>query len=147
VIARSPSVWNRVFFIDKGSAHGVRVGLPALSGASLVGKITEAGPGAAKVALVTDPLFRIGAIVQRTRDQGVLYGTPSGECRLKYLPLDSDVREGDLVETAGSGNGFPKAIPIGAIERIWKEPGQVYRVARVKPAADLSRIEEVLCVE
>lgn len=147
VIARSPSVWNRTFFIDKGSAHGLRTDLAVLSGASLVGKTTETGPGASKVALITDPLFRIGAIVQRTRDQGVLYGTPSGECRIKYLPLDSEAREGDLVETAGSSSNFPKAVPIGLIDRIWKEPGQVYRVARVKPAADLSRIEEVLCVE
>lgn len=146
VIARSPSVWNRTFFIDKGSAHGLREGMAVLSGLSLVGKISEVGPGVSRVALITDPLFRVGALIQSTRDQGVLYGTPSGECRLKYLPLDSPIREGDLVETAGSVQGLPKALPVGLIEKVWKEPGQVYRVARVRPTADLARIEEVLCV-
>ena len=147
VIARSPSVWNRAFFIDKGTMQGVQVGRAVLSGAWLVGRVTETGPGASKVTLLTDPLFRIGAIVQKTRDQGVLYGTSSGECRLKYLPLDSNIQENDLVETAGSGSTIPKAISIGVIDRIWKEPGQVYRVARVRPLADLARIEEAICVE
>jgi len=147
VIGRSPLSWNRVFLIDKGTREGVRANMLVLSEVSLVGKVIEAGPSASKVLLVTDPNLRIGAIVQRSRQQGILYGALSGECRMKYVAVETDVQEGDEVETAGFGGFFPKGLRIGRVRRIWKEPGQIYKVAEVAPFADLNRVEEVVCVE
>lgn len=146
VIARSPAAWNRVFMIDKGSMQGMRVNMPVLAGACLIGKIVETGPGVSRAQLLTDPNSRIGAVVQRTRDAGILYGTFSGECRMKYLSLDAKLEPGDLIESAGHGGFFPKGLLIGTIEKVWKEPGQIYQVALVKPLADLSRVEEVACL-
>jgi rod shape-determining protein MreC len=146
VIARSPAAWNRVFLIDKGAQQGIRVNMPVLSDTSLIGKIIETGPHVSKALLVTDPNSRVGALIQRTRDQGILYGTFSGECRMKYLSLDAKLEPGDLVESAGYGGFFPKGLLIGKIERVWKEPGQIYQVARVKPLRDLASVEEVACV-
>lgn len=78
VIARSPSAWNRVLLIDKGEEQGIRVNTPILSESSLIGKVIEAGPEVSKVLLITDPNSRIGALIQRTRHQGILYGTFRG---------------------------------------------------------------------
>ena len=146
VIGRSPSAWNRVFLIDKGIRQGIRVNQPVLSNRSLVGKIIETGPFVSKVLLITDPNSKIGVLIQRTRQQGVLYGTFSGECRIKYLSVDVEVKNRDIVESAGYGGFFPKGLLIGEVKRAWKEPGQIYQVAEVRPSTDLSRIEEVACV-
>jgi len=146
VIARSPSAWNRVFLIDKGTRQGIRVNSPVLSESSLIGKIVEAGPTVSKVLLVTDPNSRIGALIQRTRHQGILYGTFRGECRMKYLSMDAQILPGDAVESAGYGGFFPKGIVIGKVVKVWNEPGQIYKVAEVKPITDLSRVEEVACL-
>ncbi len=146
VIARSPSAWNRVLLIDKGEEQGIRVNTPILSESSLIGKVVEAGPAVSKVLLITDPNSRIGALVQRTRHQGILYGTFSGECRMKYLSVDADIVPGDVVESAGYGGFFPKAVAIGTVVKVWKEPGQIYKVAEVKPLTDLSRVEEAACL-
>lgn len=146
VIARSPAAWNRVFMIDKGTMQGVRADMPVLADSCLIGKIIEAGPAVSKALLVTDPNSRVGALVQRTRDQGILYGTFSGECRMKYLSLDARLRPGDIVESAGHGGLLPKGLLIGTIQKVWKEPGQIYQVALVKPFTDLSRVEEVACL-
>jgi rod shape-determining protein MreC len=146
VISRSPSAWNRIFLIDKGSQHGIRVNSPVLSERSLIGKIVEVGPTVSKVLLVTDPNSRIGALIQRTRHQGILYGTFSGECRMKYLSVDAQINSGDIVESAGYGGFLPKGIIVGKIVKVWKEPGQIYQVAEVKPLMDLSRVEEVACL-
>lgn len=147
VIARSPSAWNRVFLIDKGTLGGVKTNGAVLSDFCLVGKIMEAGPSVSKVLLITDPNCKIGVLVQKTRQQGVLFGTLSGECRVKYLSLDAGVKPGDVLETAGFDNFFPKGLRVGTVSRVWKEPGQMYRVAAVRPLVDLDRIEEVACVE
>jgi len=146
VIGRSPAAWNRVFLVDKGAEQGMRINMPVLSDTSLIGKITEVGPRVSKALLITDPNSRVGALVQRTRDQGILYGTFSGECRMKYLSLEAQIKPGDLVESAGYGGFFPKGLLIGKIEKVWKEPGQIYQVALVTPLTDLSRVEEVVCI-
>lgn len=146
VIGRSPSTWNRVFLIDKGTQQGIRVNQPVLSGRSLIGKIIESGPTVSKVLLITDPNSKIGVMIQRTRQQGVLYGTFSGACRIKYLSVDAEVKNTDRVESAGTGGFFPKGLPVGNVSRAWKEPGQIYQVAEVDPSTDLSRIEEVACL-
>lgn len=145
VAARSGSAWNRVVLIDKGSRDGIRVNAPVMADGVLVGKIVETGPSVAKALFVTDPNSRVGALVQRTRHQGILYGSFSGGCRLKYLSVDAVLQKGDVVETAGYGGFFPKGLLIGTVEKVWKEPGQIYQVAEVVPSADLSRVEEVAC--
>ncbi len=147
VIARSPLAWNRTFWIDKGFADGMRENLPVFTGEALIGKILEVVPGASKVILLTDPNCKIGVMVQRTREQGVLFGALSGECRMKYISVDADVKPGDRVETAGLGIFFPKGIPAGVVTKVWKEPGQIYQVAQVKPLAELGKIEEVAVID
>ena len=147
VIGRSPLLWNRAFLIDKGTDQGVRANMAVMSNVSLVGKVSEAGPSVAKVILITDPNSKIGALIQRTRQEGILFGTLSGECRIKYLSLDTEVKAGDKVETAGYGGFFPKSLIVGKVKRVWKEPGQIYQVAQVEAATDLSRIEEVAVIQ
>lgn len=147
VIARAPVSWNRTLIMDKGARDGIRPNRLVLSEFALVGKVIEVGPSASKVLLVTDPNFKIGVIVQRTRQQGILYATPSGECRVKYLSLDEELKEGDIVETSGFLGLFPKGISVGVVQKASKEPGQIYQVARIKPVADLAKLEEVIYVE
>jgi len=147
VIGRSPSAWNKSLLIDKGRNQGVGPHRLVLADMAVVGKIVEAAPGVSKVLLLADPNFRLGVLIQRTRQQGVLFGAPGGECRIKYLSMDETPKVGDLVETAGLGGFIPKGFPVGRVERVWKEPGQIYQVAQVKTFMDLGRIEEVAVVE
>ena len=147
VIARSPAAWSRVFLIDKGSRQGVKENMLAMSDSALVGKVVETGPVVSKVLLITDPNSKIGALIQRTRQAGILFGTSQGECRMKYISVNTALKQGDLVETAGFGGFFPKGLIVGIVRRAWKEPGQIYQVAEVSPLADLSRLEEVALVE
>lgn len=147
VVARSPSNWNRALWIDKGFADSLKPNRLILSELALIGKVVSVSPDASQVLLITDPNFKIGVLIQRTRQQGVLYATPSGECRVKYLSLDQELKPGDIAETAGYKGYFPKAIPIGVVDKVWREPGQMYQVASLRPIANLSRLEEVMYVE
>ena len=147
VIARSPFAWNRSLLIDKGSRQGIRINMLVISTNALVGKVVEVGPSVSKVLVISDPGFRMGVLIQRTRDQGMLFGAAGGRCRVKYIPVETELKKGDLVGTAGLGNFFLKAIPVGWVERSWKEPGQIYQVVEVMPLADLNRLEEITCVE
>lgn len=146
VIGRSPAAWRDSVVLSKGAKEGIREDAPIMTPAGLVGRITEVLPGISKARLITSPEFRIGGLLQRTRLTGVVYGAPDGECRMKYIPLDADVQPGDVVETAGLTAGIPKGILIGRVVQVWKETGQIYKVALIDLFADLERLEEVLCV-
>ncbi|MFT5207572.1 MAG: rod shape-determining protein MreC, partial [Candidatus Omnitrophota bacterium] len=146
VIGRSPSGWRDSIVLDRGADKGLREGMLVMTPSGLVGKVVKVTPSTALARLITDPRFKAGGLIQRTRFTGVVYGTIDGEIRMKYLPMDGDIRPGDIVLTAGLTAGFPKGVPIGVISDVWREHGRVYKVAEIKPFSDSNRIEEVLCV-
>jgi len=146
VIGRDPSNWSNSLIIDKGSSSGMKTSMAVISTRGLVGRIVEAGRLSSKVLLITDPNLKVGVLIRRNRQGGILTGSPGGRCKIIYISLDSDAKPGDKVITAGFGNVFPKGILIGEIEKVGKEEGRLYKYAILKPSQDLSRLEEVLCL-
>lgn len=146
IIGRDPNNWSSIILIDKGRQHGITKDMIVISGQGLVGRIREFGKTMSKVMLINDVDSKVGALVQRTRDQGLLIGTPQGNCRLIYLPVDSDVKEGDKILTSGMGGIYPKGILIGEVRKVTKEKGRLYKYAVVKTSTKLSKLEEVLCI-
>lgn len=147
VIGRDPSNWSNSLIIDKGSDGGVAANKAVISAKGVVGRVVELGRRSARVLLITDPNSKVGVVVGRNRQGGILLGRSDGTCKMIYISLDSDVVSGDEVVTSGLGSAFPKNIPVGKIVSVGKEPGRLYKFAVVRPADDLSKIEEVLCVK
>jgi len=147
VIGRSVGGWRDTLIINKGKRDGIKRDMPVVASEGLLGKIVEVTYSTSKVKLLTHPRIRVGALIQRSRQMGVIYGTADGECRMKYIAMDADVRSGDKVLTAPFSRLFPKGILIGEIHQVWKEPGQLYMIASIKLAQDIHRVEEVLIVE
>lgn len=146
VIGRDASNWSNSIIIDKGSNHGLRQNKAAISVKGLVGRVVEVGKVSSRILLITDPNSKVGVVIQRNRQGGILVGRPDGKCRMIYIALDSDVLPGDRVITAGLGYIFPKDILVGEIIKVEKEPARLYKSAVIRPAQDLSKVEEVLCL-
>lgn len=146
VIGRDPSNWSNSLIIDKGSSSGIKTNMAVMSTRGLVGRIVETGKLSSKALLITDPNLRVGVIIRRNRQGGILTGIPAGRCKIIYISLDSDVKAGDKVMTAGFGRVFPKGILIGEVEKVGRDQGRLYKYAILKPSQDLSRLEEVLCI-
>lgn len=147
VIGRDPSNWTSIIYIDKGSDDGINKYMAVTTDKGLVGRVVEAGSATAMVMFITDPDSRIGVLIQRSRHDGLLYGTLSRQCQAVYLALDADVWPGDLVLSSGLGSSVPKGLLVGTVEDVFIDKSGLYQSAVVKPAVDLSRIEEVLCME
>ncbi|MCG2711186.1 MAG: rod shape-determining protein MreC [Candidatus Omnitrophica bacterium] len=147
IIAKEPTNWLNSLIINKGQNQGIVINQPVMSFSNLVGKIIEVGAGTAKVMLISDANSRVVSLIQRTRTEGMLEGMGNGLCRLKYLPINADVKLGDEVVSAGVGGVYPKGLIIGNIESIRIERGGIYKSGIVKPTALLSGLEEVLCLK
>lgn len=148
VIAREPSNWFNAFLLDGGEKAGVKKDSVVITPEGLVGRVIKVNENSSQVLLITDPGSEIGALVQRSRIQGVIQGKKR-YLILKYLPLEANVREGDLVITSGLEGGlFPKGLVIGKIKKIEPpHPQDLFLEVIVIPETNLSRLEEVLVLK
>ena len=147
VIARDPSNWNAVMIIDKGEEYGLRQGMPVISFSNVIGKISETGKKTSKVMLLSDPSFNVAAVLQRSRDSGLVTGTLQGICRMRYLPLHSDVRLGDKVITSTLSSSFPEGLMIGEVISIQESQSNPTVECLIKPTAFILQTEEVLVIK
>ncbi|MCS7172202.1 MAG: rod shape-determining protein MreC [Armatimonadetes bacterium] len=142
VVARDPDTWFATVLINRGGRHGVRRHDVVVTAEGLVGRVLEVYPTASRVLLVSDPRSAVGVLVQRTRDPAIVEGQAGPLLRLRYLPRDATARPGDVLVTSGLGGVFPRGLRVGIIRSVLK--GGLFLEAEVVPAADLSRLEEVL---
>ena len=94
--------------------------------------------------MLTDPQFSVAAMVQRTRESGVISGTLQGMCRLKFVNEDADIRVGDQVITSKLSTTFPESLIIGEVVEIREGRSNVPKECIVKPAVSFSQLEEIL---
>ena len=145
VIGSSGSDMSRVVYIDKGAGDNVKQDMAVITADGVVGKVLRVFPTSSQVLLINDPSSGVGAILEKSRLQGVIRGTPNGELVLEKMMSDERVEVGDQLLTSGGDQIFPKGLPIGEVKSV--SPGRdVFLNVRVKPAAQLSRLEEVLVI-
>lgn len=144
VIGRDPSYWTSVIIVDKGKRDNIKQNQAVINYAGLVGKVIEAGDSVSKAMLLNDPNLGVSAIVQRTRQEGLVSGTLENQLIMRYLPPESDIKPGDVVLTSGLTGLFPKGIFIGTVVEIGKEFSGLSLYCLVKPAVDFAKLEEVL---
>jgi rod shape-determining protein MreC len=131
--------------IDRGSAGGVEVNDVIANANGLVGRVVLTTKDLAKVQLVTDNNCSVGALIERTRRQGVVRGNGSTNLQMADIPSLADVQPGDRVLTAGIDGVYPRGIPIGLVTKA--EPGQsLFKTITVKPSVDFGAIEEVIVI-
>ncbi|HKU23014.1 MAG TPA: rod shape-determining protein MreC [Terriglobales bacterium] len=145
VIGSSGSDMSRVVYIDKGEGDGVLQDMAVITADGVVGKILRVFPNTSQVLLINDPSSGVGAILEKSRLQGVLKGTANGELVLEKMMSDERVEPGDQLQTSGGDQIFPKGLPIGTVKSV--SPGRdVFLKIIVKPAAQLNQLEEVLVI-
>jgi rod shape-determining protein MreC len=144
VIAGPATIEFRDMTIDKGNADGVARDMAVISPAGVVGRVILASPRAARVQMLIDLNAAAGAMIERTRAQGLVVGQGSA-LRMDYVPGTTEVKQGDLVVTSGIDKIYPKGFVIGTVESIETSSGTFHDIV-VRPAVDFSRLEEVLVV-
>jgi rod shape-determining protein MreC len=144
VIASSASPDFRTLTIDKGSEDGLRPDMAVIAPAGVVGRVITPSSRAAKVQLLIDRNAAAGALVERSRAQGVVEGT-GGDLRLNYVSGTADIIVGDVVVTSGIDGIYPKGFVIGQIESIERAGGGFGAIV-VRPSVAFASLESLLVV-
>lgn len=146
VIGRDPSNWFDTILLDRGRLNGVKPGSVVINAEGVVGRVLEVNDTTSNVLLITDLQSGVGGLIQRTRQPGVVEGRRAALLRLKFLPKDADLKREDVVVTSGLGKVFPAGLPIGRVTRVWWDANEGAKAADILPAADPSRVEQVLII-
>lgn len=151
-----PLVLADIVFIDHTSwlqtlvlsvkEGAVSVNQPAVVSEGLVGRVVVASGPYAKVQLITDRSASVGGMIKRTHRQGVVRGAGRGSLELDFVPLQADVRVGDVVLTAGIDGIYPRGIPVGTVVAV--EPGsELFHTIRLSPSVDFGVVDVVYLIE
>jgi len=133
--------------IDRGAADGVSKGQAVIDGAGVMGQVEGVNLHFSTVRLISDPNHALPVQINRTGLRTVAFGSgETGLLNLPSVPMQADVRVGDLVVTSGLGDRFPGGYPVGRVSIIDREEGQTFAQVQAEPLAALDRGREVLLI-
>ncbi len=144
--------WFNIFIINAGLSKGIQVDMPVINNDGLIGRVVDVGANWSRVMTVVDSKSGVSALVERTRDNGILTGTIStGDennaiLKMSYLPLDADLVPGDTVITNGLAGVFPKGLRIGEVTEVSPSSDGMNNEAVVTPWVDFYHLEEVMVI-
>jgi rod shape-determining protein MreC len=147
VIGTSGVDQSRVLLIDKGADYHLQPDMAVITPDGIVGKIRDVFPHTAQVLEIDDPSSGAGVILASTRIRAIIRGSSDGRVQIGNLTADSRIKPGELVLTSGGDQVFPRGLKVGTIESIAPDRDrQIYTLIRVRPAVNLSQLEEVLVI-
>ena len=116
VLSNKGSPFLKSLTINKGSKHGINLGMIAMDGAYLVGKVVEVNYLSARVLLLADLNSKIPVIVEPNEVFSILSGTGKDYGLIQYSKKYEDIKNESIIYTSGAGSLFKAGIPIGQID-------------------------------
>ena len=145
VIGSGGSEELRTLYIDKGGHAGIKPDMAVVTADGVVGKILRVYGSTSQVLLINDPSCGVGAILEKSRQHGIVKGTRSGDVILDKVMTDEQVAPGEAVVTSGGDLVFPKGLPLGTVLDVSRGTGSFLKV-NIRSAAKLNKLEEVLVI-
>ena len=142
VIGTSADTASETVYLDRGERDGIHRNMGVITPDGVVGKVIESYRDTSQVLLLTDKDSGVGAMLLESRIQSPVGGAGEPLLSMKYVANDDTVNVGDRVVTSGMDRIFPRDLPVGTVTQI--KPGNPFKQIRLRPAANLERLEEVI---
>ena len=70
----------------------------------------------------------------------------SSTLRAMYIPTDSNIAQGESIETSGLGGIYPKGIHVGTVKKVTNTQNLTDRYATVETAVNFDKLNTVLVI-
>ncbi|MES1981132.1 MAG: rod shape-determining protein MreC [Pseudomonadota bacterium] len=138
-------IFKRKLLLDKGSQANVQPGQVVMDDSGIVGQVTRAHPWLSEVTLITDKDHAVPVQVLRNGLRAVVFGSgDTSELTLRYMPISSDIQEGDTLVTSGIDGTYPPGLPVAKVSRIERDPAYPFARIRCIPIAGVDRHRQLL---
>lgn len=146
VIFYSNNPLSQFVTLNKGSFDKVQLQQTVIDSQGIMGQVINTTPSTARVLLITDPDHQIPIRVQRTGQRGILQGTGHDNTQLNFIPINSEIKIGDILESSGLGGVFPAGYPVAKITHIDTQGDNPYFKVSAAPMAQINQSHRVLII-
>lgn len=150
IILRDTSEIYGTFTLNSGSADGINIGDPVISGNALVGVIREVTENSSTVYTLFHPSVSVSTYEIRTREdcytEAETEYSRDGFIKLSGLTKTTPVVSGGIVCTSGIGGVYPRDLIIGTIKEIKTDEVGISAYALIIPDADYSLLTDVFVI-
>lgn len=148
VINKDISNYSKTIVINIGKKDGVEENMTVIADEGLVGHVISATNDTAKVQTIIDTASAVSCSMSTTKEAIVCKGTLDDKSSLKamYIPTDSNIIQGDSIETSGLGGIYPKGIHVGTVKKVTNTQNLIDRYALIQTAVDFDKLDTVLVV-
>ena len=148
VINKDISNYSKTIVINLGTDDGVAENMTVIADQGLVGYVVSVTDTTAKVQTIIDTASSVSCIMSSNDESIVCKGTmeDSSTLRAMYIPTDSNIAQGESIETSGLGGIYPKGIHVGTVKKVTNTQNLTDRYATVETAVDFDKLNTVLVI-
>lgn len=148
VINYTTSKQDNFLTINRGSLDGIRPEMGVISNNAVVGFVKDVSDHYATIISVLNRNFKLRVRLKKTKDYGMISwdGNSKEYVLLNDIPVDVNVKPGDIVTTRGASSRFPDNIIVGTVSEVDNSSGNML-VIKVKLACNFSSVYYVNVID
>lgn len=150
VIDNSTHRADNYLTIDKGTAHGVKVGMGVISSTGVVGKVKTCNEKFSVITSILHSQYMISTKLLRSGEQGTAKWENSNIpsiIQLKDISRYKTIFKGDTAVTSDQNAVFPPGVQVGRVKNFKVAPDQAFFEIDLELSTDFSKISYVYLVE
>ncbi len=139
--------FSRKIFLDKGTAQQINAGQAVMDNVGIVGQVTRVYPFSSEVTLITDKDQAVPVAVLRNGTRAVVFGNgQDGTLDLPFMPVNTDIVNGDVLVTSGIDGTYPPGLPVAVVSKIERNAAYAFAKITCSPSAGVDRHKQLLVV-
>jgi len=149
VIKNSFDVYDNYLTLNSGNKKGIKEDMGVINSKGVVGIIDKTTNNYATVLSILNTKSQLNAKIKNTNHFGTLTwdAKNAGYVQLVDVPRLANLKMGDTIVTGGESVIFPENIPIGKIEKAYKDKNTNYYTISVRLFNDMTNVGFVYVID
>ena len=138
-------IFKRKVLIDKGANANVKAGQVVMDDIGIVGQVTRVYHWLSEVTLVTEKDHAVPVQILRNGLRTIVFGAgDTSQLSLRYMPISSDIKDGDMLVTSGIDGIYPPGIPVAKVVKIERDPAYPFARVTCQPVSGVDKHRHLL---
>lgn len=146
IVGRGSELYSDDLLLDKGSDDGVLLGQAVMGPTGVVGQIIAVNAHSSLLRQLTSRQSGVAVMVQSSKVEGVVRGSLQGLMYLQDVPLDAQIKVGDVLVTSGLGGAYPQGLMVGTVVSVEARQGNAAPKILVSKNDTPSPLQEVFII-